>query len=94
MLSAISSKPDENLMSRLPKLKPIILRELKGSSPNTSKSIHTKMLAKSLSNDLLEKMLFMRYNSLLVVGAVRRLEVMQEDDDFDLYDALNDAEED
>ena len=59
---------------------------------STHKSIATKMRA-SLSNDLVGKMLFVRYNS-LAVGAVKKFEVMQGADDMDLYEAFDDAEED
>ena len=85
-------------MSRLSKFKSMILSKIFGHEAEvervfcTHKSIAIKMRA-SLSNDLVEKMLFVRYNS-LVVGAVRKFEVMQEADDMDLYEALDDAEED
>ena len=64
-------------------------QKLRGYSPN--KSIHTKMRA-SLSNDLMEKMLFLRYN-VLAVRAIKRFEVLQEEDDLYSHETLDDAKE-
>ena len=64
-------------------------QKLREYSPN--KSIHAKMRV-SQSNDLVEKMLFVRYN-VLAVGAIKRFEVLQEEDDLYSHETLDDAKE-
>ena len=96
IMKSISSSPDSKLVARLSKFKSMILSRIFVSEAEVErvfsrhKSIHTKMRA-NLSNELVEKMLFVRYNA-FAVGAVKKFEIPTEEEHLEVFEELDQGE--